>query len=102
MGSVVGARVGRGVAAWVNAHGRNLYVWTEPWAGGAWHARADVEPPAGVEFDRDEDVWEFNLWLERGASFSTTVRVNRRWFGVRDGISVTSGAVLSADIAPFV
>jgi hypothetical protein len=85
----------------VKDRGGNLYVWTEPWTGGAWQARAALEPPAGIEFERDEDVYEFNLWLECGGSFSKTLRINRRWFGMRDGISVTSGAVLAADLAPF-
>lgn len=93
--------LGRGVAAWVNERGGNLYVWTERPSGRPWIARTETQRPLGVEFARCEDVDDFRLWLECDETFSSKLRVKRRWFGLRDGVAARCGYLLADGVAPF-
>jgi hypothetical protein len=81
--------------------GGSLYVWIEAF-GAFGQAKADAEPPEGIDFDHYEDVTEFALWLEHEATFSETLRLARRWFGLRNGIVAYAGSSLSTDPAPLI
>jgi hypothetical protein len=86
--------LGSGVAAWVRANGGRLYVWGDEFGGGFEYLKAAVHRPEGVDFVQSDAVTEFELHVEDGLSSSRPVRLTRRWFGLRDGVSVNTGMSL--------
>jgi hypothetical protein len=90
--------LGRGVARWVTARGGRLYVWGDEFGGGFETMKASVERPDGVEFVPTDSVAEFELYVEDGMTWSRPIRLGRRWFGLRDGISVDTGLMVSGGV----
>jgi hypothetical protein len=84
--------LGRGVAEWVEAHGGRLFVWGDEFGGFEW-MKASIDPPANVEFVEATAVKQFELYLERDLAWNRPIRLERRWFGLRDGIAVDTGLV---------
>lgn len=81
----------RGAISWVNARGGDLYVWIEPFTEGFGRARTSIEQPEDTVFERHDELTEFALHLERGAQFGRTLRIARRWFGLRPGVVANNG-----------
>jgi hypothetical protein len=69
-------------------------VWSEPFGADLDSVRADAKPPANLDFVRSDAVTEFELHVERGFSSPRGIHLTRRWWGLRDGISVDTGLVL--------
>jgi hypothetical protein len=88
--------LGRGVIDWVEAHGGRLYVWGDPFSDVFETMKASAVRPPGVDFVRSNAVTDFELHVERGLRNAGGVRLGRRWFGLRDGISVDTHFVLDA------
>jgi hypothetical protein len=86
--------LGRGVVSYVNAHGGKLYVWGEPLGADLDSVRANTKPPADFDFVRSDTATGFELYVERGFSSPRGIHLTRRWWGLRDGISVDTGLVL--------
>lgn len=86
--------LGRGVVAWVSDRGGELYVWGDPFSEGFDVMRASARPPAGVSFVPSDAVSGFRLFVEADMAFSSPIRLRRRWFGLRDGITVDTGVVV--------
>jgi hypothetical protein len=85
--------IGRGVAKWVNQNGGRLYVWSDTFSPAFDVVRADIEPPPDVGFVPSRAVSEFELYVEDGMPLTRPIHISRRWFGLRDGVSVDTGLV---------
>ena len=85
--------LGPGVADWVEAHGGRLFVWGDEFGRGFEWMKASIDPPSDVGFVRAGTIMQFELYVERGIAWSRPIRLDRRWFGLRDGIVVDTGLV---------
>jgi hypothetical protein len=81
----------RGVADYVNRRGGRLYLWSEPTGAGFHKARASTDRPSGVAFVTSGLVPEFELLVWNEMVPWDAVRLSRRWWGLRDGLRVTTG-----------
>ncbi|MBA3432622.1 MAG: hypothetical protein H0U08_00845 [Actinobacteria bacterium] len=91
IGALPRVSVGRGVSVWVEVRGGRLYVWGEPLGSAFDRMEASVRRPEGVEFVACDAVTEFELHVEAGMRWTRPIHLGRRWFGLRDGIEVSTG-----------
>jgi hypothetical protein len=87
----IAVSLGRGVAKWVNAHGGRLYVWSHAFSEDFVEVKVAIEPPPGVSFVPTDSVSEFDLYVEDSMPFTRPIHIGRRWFGLRQGVSVDTG-----------
>jgi Bacterial PH domain len=91
-------RLGRGVVRWVNANGGRLYVWGADFSDLFDQMEASVRPPEGVEFVQTAAIADFELYVEDGMSWTRPIELDRRWFGLRPGVTVTTGLHVSTGV----
>jgi hypothetical protein len=86
--------VGRGVAEYVNAHGGELFVWSNPVGAFAW-VKVALQRPEDIEFARFSDVPDFELLVEHSLlQVRWRLKLYRRPWPFLDRIAVDTGLSL--------